>query len=174
MFSTNWLFYLIYYSSLFYTHSLFRPVPRIQEICSHLPIIDQAISQAKHFLPFISMFVNSMHSFMFDSSITYTIKLFLISQLNSIIVIAFSICYLGLLLFIIVFFTQYLLRIFYVSSIAVRYGIKDGKKNIVSTLKMFTVWWWDRHENKYNIMLKRIWKYRTTDAIIWINDYIII
>lgn len=132
MFSANWLFYLLYYSSLFYTHSLFRPVPRIQEICSHLPIIDQAISQAKPFLPFISMFVNSVHSFMFDSSITYTIKPFLISQLNSIIVTAFSICYLGLLLFIIVFFTQYLLRIFYVSSIAVRYGIKDGKKNILS------------------------------------------
>lgn len=148
MFSANWLFYLIYYSSLFYTHSLFRPVPRIQEICSHLPIIDQAISQAKHFLPFISMFVNSMHSFMFDSSITYTIKPFLISQLNSIIVTAFSICYLGLLLFIIVFFYP----IFIENFLCVQYCSKIWNKRWKK--KTYCLYLQD----VYSLMVRQTWE----------------
>lgn len=43
---------------------------------------------------------------------------------------------------------------------------------IAPTLKVFIILW-DRYENKYDIMLKMIWKYKTTNTIIYMNGYII-
>lgn len=83
------------------------------------------------------MFVNSMHSFMFDSSITCTMKPF---QFNSTqLDYSYSIFYmlLGVITFYNCIFYPIFIENFYVSSIAVRYGIKDGKNHIISTLKLF-------------------------------------